>query len=181
MKRIFIALPIPPEISASLIPLQNGLENIKFSPPANFHITLCFIGDLSEDKIEELDNLLGEIETDGFILNLEGVDYFGKENPHSLHARLKENESLNRLHNKCKNICKQIGIELESRKYTPHVTLGYFRRNAPLSPVVNYCAANALFKSKNWRADRFYLYESIIRNGPSQYQILAQYPLKAPI
>lgn len=178
MKRVFIALPIPPEICASLLPLQTGLEGARFSPISNFHITLRFIGGISEDLISDLDEKLGEIEFPCFELRLSGISYFGKDKPHSVHAIVSENNALNALQRKCDDICKLLGFESDRKKYVPHLTLGYLSPDILIPNLMEFCARHALFKSKIWKADRFYLYSSSLRNGPSQYEILAEYPLK---
>ncbi len=178
MKRVFIALPIPVEISASILPLQRGIEGARFSPPENFHITLRFLGDLNEDLIEDLDNELGEIEFPKFDLRLAGFDFFGGEKPHSLHAKLTESDELRALQQKCDDICNRLRLWGETKKFTPHLTIAYFPNHTQISQIMDFCARNALFKSKIWCADRFYLYASTLRNGPSHYEILAEYPLR---
>lgn len=177
MKRIFIALPIPDEISAGLLPLQWGILGARFSPPENFHITLRFIGEISEDVIEDLDEKLGEINFPKFEIKLKGVDYFGHDLPHSVHATIEENENLRALHKKCDEICAKLKLPNDRKKYVPHVTLAYLDPTIGTKSIMEYCARNSLFKSKKWRADRFYLYASSLTNGPSHYDIIAQYPL----
>ncbi len=177
MKRIFIGLPIPQKIAYTLLPLQIGLEGARFSPIENFHITLRFIGDLSEEIISELDQELAEIDFNKFQLSLAQIGYFGGEKPHSVHAIVDENYELNILHEKCDIICKKMGFEKDHKKYIPHVTLAYLK-NTPISSIMEFQARNNLFKSKKWIADRFYLYSSIMGKGPSHYNIEAEYPLK---
>lgn len=177
MKRIFIGIPIETKIASSLIPLQSGLEGARFSPIDNFHITLRFIGDLSENIIAELDDELAKIEFDKFKISLSKIGFFGGNEPHSIHAMVDNNAQLNLLHEKCDIICKNLGFAKDHKKYVPHVTLAYLK-NTPLEAVFAYQARNNLFKSKVWTIDRFYLYSSIMGKGPSKYFIEAEYPLK---
>lgn len=178
MKRIFIALPIPEKISAGLLPLQTGIDGARFSPLENFHITLRFIGDMQENDIADLDEELGKIEFPQFEISLSGIGFFGGEKPHSIHALVNQTRQINSLHEKVDNICDKLGFAKDHKKYIPHVTLAYMKLNSPLPPVLEYQSNHALFKSKTWITDRFFLYSSTIGNGPSFYNIEAEYPLK---
>lgn len=177
MKRIFIALPIPEKIATTIIPLQNGIEGARFSPRENFHITLRFLGDMHEPDIEDLDNAIGEIKFAPFDLSLSGIDFFGRTEPHSIHAKVVENAQLNALQEKVDTICTRLGFKKDHLKFVPHLTLAYLKSGTQLQSVIDYQTRNALFKSKVWRADRFNLYSSAIGKGPSIYEDLAQYPL----
>jgi RNA 2',3'-cyclic 3'-phosphodiesterase len=177
MRRVFIALPIPEKIALGLLPLQTGLDNARYSPHENFHITLRFLGDLSEDIIEDLDNEIAQIEIAQFTLSLSGIGFFGGENPHSIHAIVNECPELLKLHSKIDAICNKMNIAKDHKKYTPHVTLAYMKNGADLLDVINYQTRHSLFKSKKWVADSFKLYASHLGKGASVYEDLAQYPL----
>lgn len=177
MKRLFIGIKIPEPIGASLLPLQSGVREARYSPKENFHITLRFIGDLDFQEAKELAQRLFDIKHAPFYLQLRGVGFFGHEKPHSIHANLVENENLFALAKKCESACRKLGHEPESRKYTPHVTLAYLARNAELRNVLEWQARNNLYKSEEWQVDRFYLFSSYMGNGPSYYEIEAEYEL----
>jgi len=44
---------------------------------------------------------------------------------------VKKNDGLMALHEKCKAAARRAGLELEKRKYMPHVTLAYLRHTPP--------------------------------------------------
>ena len=48
MLRLFAALPVPPEVSGALLKLQKNLPGAHWRPQENFHITLCFYGEVSD-------------------------------------------------------------------------------------------------------------------------------------
>ena len=51
-KRIFTSIDLTHKIKQDISSLQNkGIYWIKWSPPENFHITLNFLGDLNDDEI----------------------------------------------------------------------------------------------------------------------------------
>ena len=56
--RTFIALPLPDELKQKMARTQSGLRDagadVKWELPDKFHITLKFLGEVSEDIIDEL-------------------------------------------------------------------------------------------------------------------------------
>ena len=65
MKRLFVAVPISPEISGNLRHLTDALRQIKgdfsFVSLNNAHITLKFLGEVEEKQIPSIIQKLGEI------------------------------------------------------------------------------------------------------------------------
>ncbi|MEK7661754.1 MAG: RNA 2',3'-cyclic phosphodiesterase [Pseudomonadota bacterium] len=176
MSRLFIALPIPDEIAAQVAPLQFGLAGAKFSPRENLHITLRFIGKASESLAGDLARQLAQDAQNSFDLSLAGADFFGSEKPHSLHLKIAQNSNLFELNEKCEAVCRNLGLEPEVRGFAPHLTLAYLK-GADLAEVERYKKQHAQFKSPIWRADCFRLYSSKLGNGPSEYEILAEFSL----
>ena len=50
MPRLFTGLEIPAEIALDLQIMQGGIPGARWLDPANFHLTLRFIGDRSEER-----------------------------------------------------------------------------------------------------------------------------------
>lgn len=176
MARLFIALPIPDEIAVLVAPLQFGLAGAKFSPLENLHITLRFIGETPQKFAEDLAKALGQLRLSSFELSLLGVDFFGGEKPHSLHLKLVGCAELVTLNEKCEDLCRHLGLEPETRKFIPHLTLAYLK-DADITEVESHKAQHGQFKSPKWRANCFRLYSSKLGNGPSKYEVLAEFPL----
>lgn len=175
--RLFLGIEIPDEIASTLLPMQCGLDGANFSPRENFHITLRFIGDLEAKETAELDAMVEKIKQKPIELSLNSVGFFGKEKPHSIHALVANSEELNILAGRCEAACRKLGHEPETRKYTPHVTLAYLKRDVNLRDVLEWQARHTTYKSEPFLVDRFYLYSSHMGNGPSFYRIEAEYPL----
>lgn len=177
MKRLFIGLKVPNQAAKTLVELQSGVKAARFSPIENFHITLRFIGDLDDLQTNELINQLGRVRHAPFDIALKGVDFFGHEKPHSIHSRVIGDENINALAKKCESVCRKLGHEPDTRKYIPHVTLAYLGRDAILANVLEWQARHNLYKSEPWLEDKFYLYSSRLGNGPSHYEIEAEFDL----
>lgn len=178
MLRLFLSIPVHEKIGIELLRLQTGLENVRYSPIENFHITLFFLGDTNEAIASEIDEAISEIKFQSFDLKLKGAGFFGGEEPYSFHILVEENRDLNLLQSKIANILKKYGILSDHKKYIPHVTLGYCKPMCLADDIIKFETQNALYSSKKWKADRFHLYSSHLGNTASVYRLEAVYPLK---
>jgi RNA 2',3'-cyclic 3'-phosphodiesterase len=177
MIRLFVGLPIPDSIADALEGLQHGLPGAAWRTRAHFHITLGFIGEVCERTAEDLDSALGQIRIAPFYLSLGGADTFGGDLPDAVWMSVQAPAALKQLHTKVTQAARQAGISFEARRYVPHVTTAYLRRSTDPIGLGRYIADHALFRSRPWIADRFYLYESHLSHSQSLYTIAAEYPL----
>jgi len=86
MVRLFVCVWLPKELIKRLLELQNDLKKIdikaKYVEEKNFHVTVTFLGDVEENKINEIKSNL-EIslrEVNGFYVNIEGLKILPNEN-----------------------------------------------------------------------------------------------------
>ncbi|MFH0936125.1 MAG: RNA 2',3'-cyclic phosphodiesterase [Candidatus Woesearchaeota archaeon] len=81
--RTFIAIELPKEIREYLTEIQKqiGSENakIKWVAKKHLHLTLKFLGEISEKRIELLKELLGKIKFKRFEVNLSSLGVFPNE------------------------------------------------------------------------------------------------------
>lgn len=181
MLRLFAALPVPPEVSRPLLKLQKDLPGASWRPEENFHITLCFYGDLNHSAARDLDELLGEIEAPVLGLALEGAGWFGRREPTAVWARVRESDELRGLASACERAARRLGIPLERRPFTPHVTLAYCHGTL-LEEARVWTERHQTYRSEIWQAGGFHLYSSHSRaGGPSRYVPEADYPLIGPL
>jgi len=54
MPRLFIALPVPDDVCEDLNTLQSGVPSARWVPQENFHITLCFAGEVHGGTVRDL-------------------------------------------------------------------------------------------------------------------------------
>jgi 2'-5' RNA ligase len=177
MLRLFAALALPDSAVARLIGLQKGLDG-RLVPPENFHITLAFFGEVEEPLAEEIDAALEGVSAPAFSIWLDGAGAFGGARPHALYAAVRPEPALERLQAKVAQAGRRAGAQVESRRYTPHVTLTRLRAGA-LSPeaAAAALAARGAFLEGPIPVRDFLLYESALgRKGPT-YVELARYPL----
>ncbi|HEY4199653.1 MAG TPA: RNA 2',3'-cyclic phosphodiesterase [Devosiaceae bacterium] len=179
MPRLFTGLEIPPEIAFALSLKRGGLHGARWIDTENYHITLRFIGDVDyktaseiEDSLERLANGLS------FSVRINHLGGFGGNKPHALYAGVEMNETLNRLQAAHERVLQRIGLEPESRKYTPHVTLARLRHTQPEELAI-YLAGMGRFEPLQFEVGRFVLFSSRDSVGGGPYVVEQSYPLAA--
>lgn len=109
-----------------------GVEDIRWSDPEKFHLTLRFLGDIDEDKApalaETLERLKFDFETIDF--ETENIGFFPESKyPNVIYAGLKENGNNSEvLVGFIDKIIYNFGVKPDKR-FIPHITLGRFNRN----------------------------------------------------
>ena len=135
MKRIFFAVKIEPGkfLTEVVQTFQLSLndEKIKWTVPDNYHITLAFLGDTEEGKIQILGDLAekscaGSGEFD-FFLRGAGVFRSPKE-PRVIWVGIQESEKLIQLAELVNSAVKMSGINIEEKSFRPHLTIGRLKR-----------------------------------------------------
>jgi RNA 2',3'-cyclic 3'-phosphodiesterase len=177
--RLFACLDLPPDVVDQLTRLQRGVAGAAWRPRENLHITLRFYGDVSEPVADDLDAAL---DAEGqslapFDVQLKGADWFGKEEPSSLYVGVAPNDALASLIAACERAARSVGLRPEPRRPHPHVTVAYLRAT-PMDRAAAFARRLALFESRPFRVNGFFLWSSRIRhNAPSLYREEAAYPL----
>ena len=177
MIRLFAAIAVPEHIGEGLVRHQIGLDGARWRPPEAFHITLRFVGDVPENRAQDLDSELSVVGGQTFDLTLSGVGAFGEgEDIHAIWAGVEDNPAVKRLAARCESAARRAGLKPDSRTYKPHVTLAYLRRPDP-AKVAAWIQSHNLLKSPSFRVMGFGLFSSWQTDGGSVYRQEAHYPL----
>lgn len=178
MLTLFAAIKPPTSILDKVETLQKGIEGVRWSPRENLHITLGYFGLVEEEFAEILDHELARSGGTGFELSLNSVGIFGGSRPHTLWLGLKPSKALADLHKHCRRAARRSKVEMEARKYSPHLSLAYMNRGISLADLSRYVRRHDKFKSKPFLVDEFALYSSNPqKSGPNIYKKEANYPL----
>jgi 2'-5' RNA ligase len=169
--RLFLGLPIPPELAQALNRLARSIELSKGRPtaPENLHLTLVFLGQVSEPTLPPIEQELSKLAFAPFQLKLTTVDSFPRAGV--LFAEVEPARALLQLQAKVSSSMARCGFTPEDRPYHPHITLARVHGPPSLSP-----SQRALPPSlqRSFRADTVNLYRSHSTPTGSQYEILAQ-------
>ena len=174
--RLFAALPIPEDICDVLKSMQSGLSGANWRHKENFHLTLSFYGDVTDNTAHDLDAILANINLPPITFKLKDVGQFGGYEPHTLWAGVAANDDILRLARKCKRPNRELNLHHDKHNYTPHVTLAYLNGISPES-LSDYLQRHAMFETPEFTVHRFALYSSRPGKYQSKYEEEASYPL----
>lgn len=179
MPRLFIALPVPEEIAGELTTLQSGVPDAYWVPTENFHVTLCFAGEVQGGVMKDLEEELSDIAGPQFPVAVAGVEQFssGKQ-PKALVALVAKSDRLDWLHQKVTTVARNCGVEIDRRKFRPHITLARFASGAETGHhIAQFMASHSTFHAGPWIAEHFALYSSRRSSAGSVYREEAAYEL----
>jgi len=180
MPRLFTGLEIPERVGMQLSMLRGGLPGARWVEPENYHVTLRFIGDIDDRTADEIAEALGRVRRRSFEVALNGLASFGGGRPRAIYAAVQANPALAELAAEHERLCRRAGLEPETRKFTPHVTLARLGRDASAGAVAAYLSQRGGARFPPFRADRFVLFSSKASTGGGPYLVEEGYPLEVP-
>ena len=176
MPRLFTGLELPDAVVGQLALLRGGVVAARWLEPEDYHMTLRFIGDIDARAARDIDETLSDIRRPTAPIRFEGLSWFGGDKPRAIVARVKPEPALMDLQAEQERRLRRIGIEPETRKYTPHVTLARLRGAGPAA-IASYLATRGALVADAFTAERFVLYSAREGSGGGPYVVEAGYPL----
>lgn len=160
--RLFVSLRPPPEAVDDLRARARQWP----SSPERWHVTLAFLGDAEPGPVDEQlrARLAGR---SGFDLRLEGSGSFGRHGPVWVGVG-GDVAALHALAGEVATAARAAGVELESRPYRPHLTVG--KRSSPRPEAL------AAYRGPQWRAQEVELVRSDLGRSVV-HTVLQRYPL----
>ncbi len=168
MARLFIAINLSDqqknEIAAFQEKIKGYMEGIRWVKPEGLHLTLKFLGETEETRIEQiikgLDEAVSAVNRFDIICGKSGVF------PSPRKARViwiglrKGNEEVSNLAARVDRSLTAIGFEPEKRSYTPHLTIARARGSITGKVIPLYLEQEASFCTSPSTIDGITLYES---------------------
>jgi len=128
--RIFIAINLPEEIKKELAKYEGKWPEVpaKWIPKDNLHITLEFLGDLTDIEIGDACQIVNEIAKNHkpFTINLHKVLYgpLAKNPPKMIWVEGEKSEELTDLKNDLqKGLLEKVRFKPDEKLFSPHITL----------------------------------------------------------
>lgn len=133
--RTFIAIELSEQIRNELSQIQSHLKyagaDVKWVEKDNIHLTLKFLGEVSEEKIEKIKSALDQIagQAKPFEISLKDLGAFPKiEYPRVIWVSLDKGAGESKiLSEKIDEALLKIGFQKESRPFAAHLTIGRVR------------------------------------------------------
>ena len=136
--RAFIAIELPEEIKAKLSEIQEQLKKgrarARWVAPGSIHLTLKFLGGISQDTVSGVTQAMEEaaLGTAPFRLGVSGLGVFPNEKRvQVVWAGVSGDiEGLTQLQKELDSLLAKLGFAPESRPFTAHLTLARMRDEA---------------------------------------------------
>ena len=126
--RLFIAINFNDDTKSRLVRLQGELNNNSsggsFPPASNMHLTLVFLGECETRQVADIKAVMDSMNFRPFDLMIDRVGRFRREGGDIWWAGVRENKRLTDLQHKLTSKLILEGFDVETRKYSPHITLG---------------------------------------------------------
>jgi RNA 2',3'-cyclic 3'-phosphodiesterase len=176
MPRLFTALAIPEDATRRISALRGGLPGARWIEPSDYHLTLRFIGDITDRQAREVEETLADTGSTPIRINLTEISSFGGSDPHSVHLVAEQTKELADLAAEHERMFRRLGLKPDSRRFVPHVTLARLRHGSPLD-VADFIESRGHVAPIRFVADEFMLYSARASVGGGPYVVEAAYPL----
>ncbi len=185
--RLFIAIEIPPDVRAGLAVLLQKFRAIapqaKWVRPENIHITLKFLGETDSSKLAVVQTALSAIRSSQPVtLEFRGLGFFPNEKRAKVFwAGIESSANLPAIAADIDQAVHKLGFPLESRSFTPHLTLARFE--PPGIPPKLFAAAEERSARDfgSLVARDFHLIESKLKPAGAEYTTLQSFPFVAEV
>ena len=130
-KRLFVGIPIPSYLTDSLCAFRQkhkDAEGIRWVQRENLHLTICFIGNINPNRLDEIIGNTKKVLRDAepFALIFEKLCLAPAGKPYMIWARFEQNEYFREL---ATDTCRILIPEQPVRKNpVPHITLARFNK-----------------------------------------------------
>lgn len=177
MVRLFVALALPEALRRRMAMLAGGVRDARWVDSENLHLTLRFIGETQEDRVEDIESALAGVRGEPFALAFAGVGHFeSRKRVRALWIGTEPNPALTALQERIESALMRAGCAPDGRRFAAHVTLARLK-GAPPAHVRGWIEANSLFRTEPVPVTSFTLFQSHLGHGGAHYRALRLFPL----
>jgi len=180
--RAFIAVACPPEAKEKLalvVERIKPLGDLKVVETENIHLTLHFLGEVEERKLEELIAALSTVrKPGGFGVCIKGLGAFpGPGSPRVLWAGAEKGDNeLRELHEAVDSAIAHLGLQKEGR-FSSHYTIARVRYLRDKNGLKELLAEYKEKKFGCFQVDSFYLMKSVLQRTGPVYSVVREFQL----
>jgi len=187
--RAFIAVGLSKDVRFKIEEVINyfktktPLYTLNWVSPEHLHLTIKFIGEIEEDKIEALQGvMLQSLEHQpSFEIEICGLGmYPNKNRPRVIWLGINGGEPLVTLHKIFDKKMVEFGIQRDDRPFSPHLTIARVRRNVDLSTVKSIGTTLSEYNVESLgivNIGQVNLYKSVLMPSGPIYSTLFSVPL----
>ena len=177
MPRLFVAVNLPDEPSQQLQQLQDVRLSARWTPPAQYHLTLRFIGEVDQPVSRSLREALNAIQGPSLRLQSGELDVFpSRRRPRVLVLRIRPTSALKALQADVETATQEVGLPPDDRPFSPHVTFARLKKPS-LKHVRSFLRSRQDFTLDPFSTSDFHLYQSELHSDGARHTRLATYAL----
>lgn len=184
--RTFVAIDLKPEIKKNLSKFIQKLDshnpNIRWTNNQGMHLTLKFIGEIPDERVDDIQSVLMDISLkhERFPLKLTGTGTFPprSRHPRILWVGIEENPKLRSVQNDVESKLEKLSIPREKRRFHPHLTLGRVKSSLNITPVLAKFVENINTEFGKMEVAEVTLFKSTLKPTGAEYDALAKIQLK---
>jgi len=187
--RVFIAIDIDDKIRKAIADLQKQIASkvdvkkgdLKWVEPNNIHLTLKFLGEISDEQLEEVKEIVNTVAQahQKFNLEIESVGSFGGRSAKVVWVGAgKGTDALLALQKDLDDLLAQAGYPKEEREFSAHLTL--CRVNHPIAGLKmgEAIAQFSHLKLGSIAAESLCVYQSQLTPAGPNYTLLGEFKLR---
>lgn len=180
--RSFIAFELPDAVISLLDTVQQELKSLRLKArwvrPANIHLTLKFLGDITVGQIDDIGAAMADAAADcpPLTLAVGGIGFFpGMRRPRVIWLGLGgQIQALLNLQRNLEDRLAALGFAKEKRSFKAHLTLGRMRDAVDAAIIGRAAEQYAELGNQQFAADRMILFRSDLQPSGAVYSRLKQ-------
>jgi len=186
--RCFVAVEIEDEILARLAEVQAELRAsgapVRWSPPANLHVTLKFLGDIEESVVGQACTIVQSVaaDHDAFALEFAGLGAFpNRHRPRVVFVHAHDpSGALVQMAERLDRDMTAVGAAREGRPFRSHLTLGRVKGSSHMAALTRAMDRQADASCGRQTVEQIVLMRSELRRSGAVYSPLCTGVCRAP-
>ena len=179
--RVFIAIELPEDVRKKLWEIERKLRPVTSSArwvsPDSIHLTLKFLGEVSETRLDDIDQALTGLTWRPFQVSVHGIGFFpGTRSPRVFWAGLTAS-TMEDLAKEIDTRMERFGFDREKRAFRPHVTLARAKGTRLDGALVESAKRFEDLDCGSFTVDRCVLIQSTLKPSGAVYTKLKEYIL----
>lgn len=177
--RLFVAIDLPAAIRQQVSAICEGLPGVRWIKPEQMHLTLRFIGEVSEQQAAALKTALAALEFQPFTMHLQGVGQFPpRGTPRVLWAGIQSPAALAELARQVEAALTGTGLPPADKPFAAHITLARLKTPPDRAALQQFFARNANFQTPPFEIKDIILYSSLLASTGATYHREALFPAR---